>query len=198
MIKYDGYKFSEIIKLIGHQFSLLEIEYYYYDYDYDEYVKAKRPELILSTKNIKEIKSSHYFSTFWTAKAEGEEYYLSSYKQSDKDESSVISENNFLSPIFKMVGSYILDNNELHKWLVFNGIDEKTLLSLKQEIEIKGKFLFRGIPNVQVEDGRTVSYSYQDLKINEDDLDKALSEISDDLIREQIRQAIKESSRFIY
>lgn len=196
MIDYKCYRLKELLKLLGEDFHVINKESKYIFSDWctgDEDFKYNDKFYITTQNNIKEIIE---WSSLWTKIvvkcSDDTKLELHSNNINPDDDSLLrISKNNFISPAFERQDNYILANKELDEWLLFNGVSQSSLDDISVVFQLYPTYVFKGLYEPIIENGEYRGYYGKDMKLSEDKIDKALSDIKDAEARIKFERIIK-------
>lgn len=202
MKEYICYQANELLKFLGNNFRIIneKVEYNFSDWCTGGVDSEHIEKFYITNKdNIKEIKE-------WDGLWKEIDIYFTAGKcltlhsdniNSDDKSLHRISENNFLSPNFKLQGAYILSNSTLNKWLLYNKVSQEQLNCITKKFCLYPTYIFKGVDEPLIENGEVCGHYGQYLKISEDKIDKALEDIKDIEMKLKI-EAIVKSFKYEY
>lgn len=196
MKEYICYKADMLIKLLGNNFRIIneEIEDNFSDL-VDGSVDSKKENRYYIT-NMNTIQKIKEWSSLWNEiniyLTDGNKLTLHSENVNSNDNNLIrISKNNFFSPSFERQSDYILANKDLDQWLFYNGITQKQLTQITKTFQIYGTYIFKGVGEPIIEKGNVYGYYCNDMKIPENEIDKAIETINDIEMRFKIKAIIE-------
>lgn len=196
MKEYICYKSDELLNLLGSAFRIIneEVEDSFSDWVTGDIDSEQIKNFYITNKdNIQKIEEWH---SLWNEidiyLKDGSEIKLHSDNINTDDKDLLrISENNFFSPSFERQSNYILANSELSQWLLYNGILQEQLDQITKKIQIYPTYVFKGVNEPLIKNGKVCGYYGHYLKISEDKIDSALADIKDAEMRLKIEVIVK-------
>lgn len=200
MINYKCYKANELIKLLGNNFRIVDekVQDNFSDWctgDVD--TENVNKFYITNRDDIKKIVEWHGLWTEIVVElTDNTEVNLHSSNINSQDKSLIrIIENDFFSPSFKRQENYILANNDLDKWLSYNGIIQKQLEAISVDFSLYPTYIYKDIYEPIIKNGDICGYHCQNMRLSEDKIDKALADIKDIEMRLKIEKILKSFER---
>lgn len=196
MKEYICYKVDKLLEFLGNNFRIIneKVESSFSDWCTSDIDSEQIEKFYLTNKNnIQGIKE-------WNGIWKEVDIYLtdktrltlhSENVNSDDTNLIRISENNFFSPSFERQSEYILSDSELNKWLLYNGVSQKQLNQITKKFCLYPTYVFKGINEPLIENGKVCGYYGHPLKISEDKIDAALADIKDVEMRLKIETIVK-------
>lgn len=196
MKEYICYQANELLKFLGNNFRIIneKVEDNFSDWCTGEVDSEHIEKFYITNKdNIKEIKE---WNGLWKEIdihfMDGKCLKLHSDNVNSDDKSLYrISKNNFFSPSFKQQGVYILSDSTLNKWLLYNKISQEQLNLITKKFCLYPTYIFKGVNEPFIENGKVCGYYGQYMKISEDKIDKALDDIKDIEMKFKIEEIVK-------
>lgn len=196
MINYKCYKSDELIKLLGNNFHIIDK---YAQDNFSDWCTCNvdtenvNKFYITNRDDIKEIIEWH---GLWTEiiiiLIDNTEIKLHSSNINSKEKSLIrIVENELFSPSFKRQENYILTNDNLDKWLSYNGITQKQLETISVDFSLYPTYIYKDIYDPIIKNGEICGYYCQDMRLTEGEIDKALADIKDIKMRLKIDKILK-------
>ena len=196
MINYKCYKADELIKLLGNNFHIIDenVQDNFSDWctgDVD--TENVNKFYITNRDDIKEIIEWHSLWTEIVIKlTDNTEIKLHASNVNSEGKSLIrIVENELFSPSFKRQENYILANDNLDKWLSYNGITQKQLEAISVDFSLCPTYIYKDIYNPIIKNGEICGYHCQDMRLSENQIDKALADIKDIEMRLKIDKILK-------
>ena len=110
---------------------------------------------------------------------------LGRYVTSNKKDWVELYNNDYISPPVKYNGRYIESTEQLNVWLLKHGVSQEKLEDCSHEETLYESIKYEGIPTPRRSFGNW-AYSSEDLVLDEREIEEALHDIKDDLIRKKI------------
>ena len=110
---------------------------------------------------------------------------LGSYVVSQKDDWVKLHDNDYISPKIKYDGRYIESTEQLNVWLLKHGVSQEELEDCSHEETLYETVKYEGVPTHRRSYGNW-AYSSEDLVLDEREIEEALHDIKDDLLRKKI------------
>lgn len=200
MKEYVCYKTDELLKYLGSSFKIInkKVEDIFSDWCTGNVDSEQVEKFYITNKdNIQKIKECNGLwkevHIYLTDKTNITLY--SDNVNSDDANLIRISENNFFSPSFKMQADYILSGSKLNKWLLYNGVSREQLNQITKKFCLYSTFIFKGVPEPLIKNGKIDGYYGSDLKLSEEEIDKVLEYIKDVEMRYKFEAIIKSFER---
>ena len=196
MINYKCYKADELIKLLGNNFHIIDekVQDNFSDWCTGDVDTENVNKFYITNRyDIKEIIEWHGLWTVMVIKLiDNTEIKLHSSNINSQDKSLIrIVENELFSPSFKRQENYILANDNLDKWLSYNGITQKQLEAISVDFSLYPTYIYKDIYDPIIKNGEICGYHCQDMRLSEDKIDKALADIKDIETRLKIDKILK-------
>ena len=197
MRTYKYYDSEKLINLLGYDYKIIKLKILYSFSDWvsdGEDIEEKTKYFLTNKNNIKEI-GEH--EGLWTeivvTFTDGEKAKLLSENINSQDRNALrIVENNFLSPAFLMEDNYIIVNEDLEKWLLYNNLTEKDFENISIYFNAYATYTYENIPKPIITDGKLSGYYHGDeFKLSEKDIDDALKDIQNVEMRCKIETILK-------
>lgn len=196
MISYRCYKVDSLLTLLGNGFFILNktVQDNFSDWvtggvDTEGVMKF----YITNLTNIQEIEE---WRSLWNSTivnlTDGTKLKFHSSNINSGNESLLrINENNCISPSFTMQENCILASNDLDDWLMFNGISKDLLDSITVGFNLNPTYIYKDIPEPVIRNNKICGCYSQSMKLTEDKIDTALSDIQDVEMRLKIESIVK-------
>lgn len=181
-ICYNVEKIKKVLEENGYYFVKLHIK------EEDEDWPTKTGEAYYFAKP--EVISVEYWYGFGTSATinlqDGKRVraYGSNIKTNDESVVS-INHNDWISPKLTFNGEYIESTEVVTNWLLEHGVDKKDLEDSIEEFKIYETILYEGVPTPSKSHGYW-GYNSESLVLDEREIEEALNNIEDDLLRKKI------------
>ncbi len=110
---------------------------------------------------------------------------LGKYVISDRKDWVELYNNDYVSPPLKYNGKYIESTEQLDVWLLSHGVSQETLEDCSHQETIYETIKYEGVPTPRRSYGNW-AYSSETLVLDEREIEEALHDIQDDLLRKKI------------
>lgn len=191
MIVYRCYKEKELLEALENKFQVIDSKV---QEEIDEDVMAETNKFYITNRNnISEVlEYSGWWLTTVVCFDDGTKIKLYSDNiNSDEKDRIRIRRNNFFSPPFKKQDGYILANEELDIWLLFNGLTQEYLEKISVYFDLYPTYVYEGINAPIIKNGKICGGYSAPLKLAENDIDAALADIQNIEMRLKIEKVLK-------
>ena len=191
MIVYRCYKEKELLDALGNEFRVINSKV---QEEIDEDVMMDTNKFYITNKdNITEVAE---YKGWWLTTVihfdNGSKIKLNSDNiNSDEKDRIRIRRNNFFSPPFKKQDGFILANEDLDIWLLFNGLTQEYLEKISTYFDLYLTYVYEGINAPIIKNGKICGGYSAPLKLAENDIDAALADIRNIEMRLKIERVLK-------
>lgn len=193
---YLCYKTEELLELLGNEFKIQKVKTYC-NYDYNKNITQPTCKFYITKLN--KIEKIEINFGMWTemkvfVNNNDESKYIKLYSSNiNRDDSSLIREieNNIISPILECQDEYIVANDNLNKWLCFNGVDLYKLKNIQHEFKCYATYVYPNVYKPFFKNGKKIGVSKESVELSELDIEAALSDIKNEDIRLSIEAVLK-------